>query len=222
MSRRLPRACLAAAFLTACSGGPTDTGLFKPGSGDDTGDSSPPVDTFDTGGPDDTDSGETDDTHETGETGETGETAEPEVTLVINEFMADNETSWSPDDETWPDWVELYNAGSEAVDLVGWSITDDVEQPDMSPFDGSLGVEPGGFALLIADGDPAAGVEHVNFKLSSDGEEIALINPDGRRVDWVRFPEQTADVAAARVVDGSEDDGWEYVPYGTPGESNGG
>lgn len=182
---------------------------------DDTGDSSVTEDdTADTDAPDDTD--------DSGDPTDTGDPYAEVLILCINEFMADNKSSYSEDGENFPDWIEIYNPGEEDLDLVGWSISDDHEAPDTHVFQSSLEVEAKGFVVLSADEAISDGVEHLNFKLSASGEEIALFSPDGRRVDWVVFGEQLSDIAAARIVDGSEEDGWDYVAGGTPGASNAG
>jgi len=43
------------------------------------------------------------------------------ATLVINEFMADNEGTIEDPDESdeYPDWIEIYNYGDEAIDMGG-------------------------------------------------------------------------------------------------------
>ncbi|MHC4745677.1 MAG: PEP/pyruvate-binding domain-containing protein [Planctomycetota bacterium] len=62
----------------------------------------------------------------------------PTSGLYINEFMADNETTKEDPDEPgeYPDWIELYNAGPEPIDLGGMYLTDDINEPDkwMIPF----------------------------------------------------------------------------------------
>jgi hypothetical protein len=62
--------------------------------------------------------------------------------LFINEFMADNDTTiQDPDGSGYPDWIELYNAGPNAVDLGGMYLTDDMNDPTkwMIPFEISSG-----------------------------------------------------------------------------------
>jgi len=44
---------------------------------------------------------------------------------------------------------------------------------------------------------------HTDFKLSQNGEEIALFAPDGRLVDYVRFPDLPDDLSEGRWPDGS-------------------
>ncbi|MHC4283789.1 MAG: PEP/pyruvate-binding domain-containing protein, partial [Planctomycetota bacterium] len=62
--------------------------------------------------------------------------------LFINEFMADNDhTIPNPHGSGYPDWIELYNAGPNAVDLGGMYLTDDMNDPTkwMIPFEISSG-----------------------------------------------------------------------------------
>src|SRR5882672_3944680 len=42
--------------------------------------------------------------------------------IVINEIMADNNAALADEDGSFPDWIEIYNAGAADVDLNGWSL----------------------------------------------------------------------------------------------------
>ena len=50
--------------------------------------------------------------------------------VVINEFLADNALTNFDDDGDNEDWVELYNPGAEDVDLEGYFLSDDAENPN--------------------------------------------------------------------------------------------
>jgi len=50
--------------------------------------------------------------------------------LLITEFMAANTDSVADGDGEYPDWIELYNAGSEAVSINSWCMTDNLENPE--------------------------------------------------------------------------------------------
>ncbi len=176
--------------LAACSG---------PAAKDSPGADSGPADSRDTGAGD------------TGDTGDTGAPLPPDP--VINEFMPDNERAWAGPSGEYPDWVELYNPGAEALDLAGWTMADALE-PD-APHALSGVIPAGGLLLLIADGAPEAGADHLGFTLDADGEELLLWASDGRRAGWVSWPGLPPDVAAARTAGG-----WIYVPDGTPGAAN--
>ena len=152
-----------------------------------------------------------------------------DIVLVINEFMASND--YGPVDEfgNHGDWIEIYNAGNDDVDLAGMYITDDLTDLMVWQIPGSKSgettVEAGGFIVLWADKEPDLGPLHVNIKLSGDGEDIALTMSDGVTVlDQLTYDAQTTDISYGRNPDGS--DTWEYFGEGyptmpSPGFSNG-
>jgi hypothetical protein len=142
------------------------------------------------------------------------------VQLYINEFMADNVSSLVLHDTFYPDWIELYNPGDQVVDLDGWQISDHADEPDRHVFSSTLVVPSKGFLLLYADGSAELGADHLQFGLKLTGEEVALTDPYGRRIDWVKFEAQEPDTAAARERDGDPDADWIYLLHGTPGASN--
>lgn len=59
---------------------------------------------------------------------------------------------------------------------------------------------------------------HLNFKLSKDGEEIALFDPNLVLVDSVTFGQQISDVSFGRQPDGGEN--WYYFGDPTPRSTN--
>jgi hypothetical protein len=142
--------------------------------------------------------------------------------LVINEFLAMNAAVEPPDAVgEYDDWIELWNAGDTAVSFDGLHISDDEAQPDRWPLPADVSLEPGGFYLLWADGQPEQGPDHVGFKLSGAGEAIvlSLVTTDGAaQVDAVTFESQAPDTSMARHPDGSLD--WR-AGTPTPGASNG-
>lgn len=124
--------------------------------------------------------------------------------VVLNEFMADNESVLVLEDGTSPDWVELFNVG-RAVDLTGWGLSDSGDDPHKQRLSGSL--DEGGLLLVLLD-----------FGLASEGEQVGLYGPGGVPVDRVDFGAQGPDIAAARSPDGGTE--WVFVLGGTPGEAN--
>ena len=52
------------------------------------------------------------------------------VTLVINEFMADNDTFIQDPNGDYDDWIEIYNYGDEAINMAGMFLTDNLYIPN--------------------------------------------------------------------------------------------
>ncbi len=54
--------------------------------------------------------------------------------LRITELMASNNRTLADGNGDSSDWIELYNASTEALDLAGWRLTDDPEVLDKWTF----------------------------------------------------------------------------------------
>ena len=142
--------------------------------------------------------------------------------LYINEFLARNNSVNSDNHNEYDDWIELYNASDSTIDIAGYFITDDLQEPtkwQISNNSSLTSIQPGGFLLLWADDDTAQGDLHLGFKLSGGGEQIGLFAPDGRTViDSLSFGPQEADISFGRYPDGAQT--WLFFPEPTPEDSN--
>ncbi|MGQ9590276.1 MAG: LamG-like jellyroll fold domain-containing protein [Planctomycetota bacterium] len=101
---------------------------------------------------------------------------------VISEFVASPDGSFLDRDGDDSDWIEIYNPGSDAVDLGGWGLTDDPGLPLKWRFPATA-LEGGGYLVVFASGKDraAAGSElHTNFRLAAESGYLALFAPDGR------------------------------------------
>src|SRR5574344_1213716 len=95
-------------------------------------------------------------------------TAHAQAQIRINEILASNASvNYNPTDSAYSDWVELYNAGSQAVDLKGYYLTDNFDKPTKWQFASSTVLPAGGFLLVWCD--DGTGDLHASFKLSADG-----------------------------------------------------
>ncbi len=158
-------------------------------------------------------------------------TASPAVLeLYINEYMASNDYGPTDENGQHDDWIEIYNAGDESVDIGGMFVTDDLSNltKSMIPEGASdlTTIEPGGFLILWADKEGEQGPLHLDdVKLSGDGEQIGLTDRDGTSIlDSLTYGEQTTDVSCGRLPDGA--DTWDYFGAGhesmyTPAAANG-
>lgn len=139
--------------------------------------------------------------------------------VVINEVMAQNSnTIADPDYGASADWVELYNAGPDDVDLGGYCLTDNLSSPTKYALPEGTVIEAGGYLLVWCDGN-ATGL-HTSFKLSADGERVALYSPEAELVDSVSFDVQYLDVSYGRRLDDTQR--WAFFSTPTPGAVNDG
>ena len=118
--------------------------------------------------------------------------------VLISELLAKNDSGIQAEDGERYDWIELYNDSEFPVNLCGWHLTD--KSNDLSKWtfpETTIGAKE--FLLIFASGlDRTNDSEflHTNFKLSSDGEYVGLVLPDGSNiVDEIapKFPALQAD-----------------------------
>ncbi|MCF8371935.1 MAG: CotH kinase family protein [Bacteroidales bacterium] len=137
--------------------------------------------------------------------------------IVINEFMAANSSVITdPDNDESADWIELFNISSNTIDLSGFYITDNLNNPDKWAIPSGTIIPGNGYLLIWADGTDT--LIHASFKLSSAGEELGLFNPNLNLVDGFTFGLQETDISYGRQTDGNTT--WAYFTQSTPGASN--
>lgn len=137
--------------------------------------------------------------------------------LYINEFQAYNASAYL--EKYWgnfPDWIEIYNSGDHAINLSGYYITDDINDPEKWELPSDMTIYSGGFVILYAD--KISYKEHTNFSLSGKGEQIALFSPELVLIDSVSFGKQYPDISYGRYPNGSEN--WCYYEDITPKKNN--
>jgi hypothetical protein len=148
--------------------------------------------------------------------------------VVINEVLA-NPLGSEPGQE----WLELYNDGSDVVDLQGWRVSDGTGESELP----AATLNSGQYALVTSE-QYLAGGSDVQFAdetlvlrvatlgsngLSNSGEEVRLLSVSGELQS--RFPAHTASkggVSIARVSPEAADDAEaSFAPHGDPGASPG-
>jgi len=78
-------------------------------------------------------------------------------------------------------------------------------------------IKPNGYLLLYADDQKDQGVQHANFKLGREGEQIALIHYDEHTViDSLSYKEQFKNASSSRIP---HEDVWLSIPP-SPGAEN--
>jgi len=124
--------------------------------------------------------------------------------LKLNEIM-------SKDVGDNPDWIEVYNSGTQDVDISGYFLNDKAIAGGYEIPAGTI-ITAGGFYLVDAN--------ESGESISSGGEDVSLAEPDGTIVDHTVTPDMSSDVGLtwAREIDGAGE--W-MVSSPTPASSNG-
>lgn len=131
----------------------------------------------------------------------------------ISEFMASNTRtsgtgSLLDENGETSDWIEIYNPSGVTVNLDGWYLTDSSGNLTKWRFP-ATNLAGGGFLVVFASGKdrsiPGARL-HTSFTLSSSGEYLGLVKPDGSTVTShysPNYPFQVPDVSYGYTQAGS-------------------
>lgn len=146
--------------------------------------------------------------------------------LVINEILAANVSTngLADEDGSQEDWIEIYNRGSQSVNLTNWSLSDDPALPGLWTFPART-LNPGQYLVVFASGKDRRPTStssnlHTNFKLANGGESLGLYSADSPRQlvsGFDPFPEQRNDISYGNDLFGQ----LRYFATPTPGAANG-
>ena len=115
-----------------------------------------------------------------------------------------------------PDWIELYNPTSTAIDLSGYKVYDSGGQSGSKPkkeFPAGTILAASGWFVIVVDTEDESG-----FGLSGNGEEVWLENAEGNIVDNILFPALEENQSYGRYPDGTQN--WQLLNTVTPGAAN--
>jgi len=123
--------------------------------------------------------------------------------VVINEFMASNSNTIADQDGDFDDWIEIYNKGTQTIDIAGYHLSDDADSLDIYTFPVGTTIAANSYIVVWADKDLTQSGFHTDFKLSASGEAIYLSDPSMAILDEVTYPSQTTDVSYGRYPNGT-------------------
>ena len=145
------------------------------------------------------------------------------ATPIITEFMASNSATILDGNGQSSDWVEIYNPTGAAINLAGWSLTDNDENLQKWTFP-STTIGAGQYLIVFASDKTVAnyidplGYRHTTYALSAGGEYLGLVDPSGAIVSEFadEYPGQSPDVSYG--LDGVGLGA--YFSHPTPGAAN--
>lgn len=134
--------------------------------------------------------------------------------LVINEFMASNDSIIADQNGNFSDWIELLNQSEFEINLNAYYISDNRNELTKSVIDDII-LPPGGYILLWASGNDSL-KQHLNFKLNKEFEGIYLTAPDGQTIiDELEYVKQFSNMSACKLGEN-----WYYSENPSPGKNN--
>jgi len=150
-------------------------------------------------------------------------TSMPAPSLLINELMADNASSYQDENGDYDDWIEVYNTSAVDMPLEGLYFTND--DLDITKFQIAMGVTEvvpaGGYAIIWADNETTEGPLHANFELDAAGGYVAISYLNGctaELIDEVDYTALDSNQSFGRETDGGEP--WVVFDMATPNAMN--
>lgn len=135
-------------------------------------------------------------------TSSTTKNADSTPVLRLNEILVSNQ-SVHVNGDTYPDVIELFNAGASALDLSGKRLGD-ADDAIAYSFPSGTTIAAGGYLLVFADDDGESPGLHTGFALDSEGDEVYLydaVAAGGALIDSLKFGFQVSDLTISRTAD---------------------
>ncbi len=127
--------------------------------------------------------------------------------LGLSELLPD---PVSPQTDEEHEYVEIYNATAETVNLSGYSVETGSQWRYKYVFADGAQILPGGYALVSSSGS--------SIRLVNDGSAVRLLDPSGKVIDETAYPAAKAGQSWSRSSSGQGEWQWSLVP--TPGLAN--
>ena len=145
--------------------------------------------------------------------------------LWLNEIQPLNVTGPTDNNGDRDPWVELYNAGTETIDLTGFHLTDDFGAPTQWAFPAGASIGPREFRLVWLDGEPGqtTGSEwHAGFRIDPARGSLFLMQSTAGQpvlIDHLSYNQVSADFSYGRSPDG-DPDRLQILHRPSPGSAN--
>ena len=125
---------------------------------------------------------------------------EAEVVVTVSELMPSNKSTLADENSRFPDWIELYNPGTQEADLSKCSLRIDGDSIDLS----GIIIAPGEYRVLFCPG-----------KLSASGGTVIFKNNRGVELTNITYAATDRDISV-RI----SEEGLTYSEFPTPGQPN--
>ncbi len=148
-----------------------------------------------------------------------------ESALVINEIMPANLDMFLDPSFNYGSWIELYNPGNDDIDIKGWYLSNDPDNPQQCPLgDRTRIIKAHGYLTLWFGHVESYCPDQLDFKLENNYDDntqesfIMLSDRNGDiRIKEV-YPFVPARISWARKTDGGAE--WGLTGYPTPSATN--
>lgn len=142
-------------------------------------------------------------------------------TLLISEVMPKNDIYLKQNGGRYYDWLELYNASNEDINLKDYFLSKDDSNLLQYPLPDKV-LKPGEYCVIMASGDSALTTStyiHVDFKIDGQDDELYLTKADSTYADAVHVFGVRSNYSLTRI-EGKH--GFFYTDAPSPGRASSG
>ncbi len=136
---------------------------------------------------------------------------------IISEVMSANRNALASEDGEYYDWIELYNPTQKSINLNGFALSDDLNEPAKFVLPVYI-LEPDSFVVFFASGKAIDSKFHAGFKISSQGETIFLSDPYSNIKDQVLVAHMSPNFSYQRDLTNTSS--WTASELFSPGHFN--
>ena len=144
----------------------------------------------------------------------------------LNELQPENTTGPLDNFSEREPWIELFNSGSNAVDLTGWYLANSFSNIEQWAFPTGSVIAPKQFMVLWADGQPqqTSGTNlHTSFRLTAGAGSVTLVMPETNSspfvLDYLTYSNVASGYSFGNYPDGQPARRMDFFTA-TPGQSN--
>lgn len=144
----------------------------------------------------------------------------PTAEVRINEVMTSNKSVLYDCEGDYGDWIELFNPTDKAVELGGYSLTDDPANTVKWLFPEGASINSGEYMIVFCSGKDkldAKGFYHTSFRLGKEDTAVMLCTPQGKTCDVMNFDFVPENASCGLI---SDSDAPVYFSIPTPGREN--
>ncbi|HOW25099.1 MAG TPA: CotH kinase family protein [Bacteroidales bacterium] len=143
--------------------------------------------------------------------------------VMINEYSVSNLSTIADNYNKYEDWIELYNKSGQDMDVGGYFLSDNPDDPQKWAFPESTLLSSGGFLVVWASGrdEAISGIFHTNFRMSQTGpspEWVVFSDPSGTVLEQYQLEITQNGHSRGRISDGFPS--WGIFQNPTPESSN--
>ena len=146
--------------------------------------------------------------------------------VIVNEYSCANWKQFQDNYGKYEDWIELFNTSAVPVDIGGYYLSDDEDEPEKWQFPANVTVPANGYLIVYASGrneGSAATPLHTNFRMTqtkNNPEHIVFSKANGQVINDLEIVKTKTHQSVGRLTDGAAE--WRVFTEPTPNIANDG